>query len=101
MATDRSTSRPTPNATAATWTYSPAVFPATVRADALRPYASARATMNITLGPGITMMMNAVTANAARSAAGILRFYAAQETTAAGPRSTLVATWRAALDDAD
>ncbi len=42
------------------------VLPTIVSTASRRPTASARPTMNSTLGPGTTMMMNAVIANATR-----------------------------------
>ena len=68
--TERSTSAPIPNATAITWTYTPRVFPATVATPAVRPSASARLTVNSTLGPGTTISANAVSVKASRCVVG-------------------------------
>jgi hypothetical protein len=59
-----------PNATATTCVNAPIVLPATVATPATRPSTIARLTVNSTLGPGIRMMMNAVTANVRRCAVG-------------------------------
>ena len=68
--TDRSTSAPIPNATATTCTYTPTVLPATVATPAIRPSASARLTVNSTLGPGTTIRAKAVSVKARRCAVG-------------------------------
>ena len=65
-ATERDTIAPMPIATATTCTYTPAAFPTTLARPAVRPDTSERLTTKTTLGPGIAMMMNAVTQNASR-----------------------------------
>jgi hypothetical protein len=52
-----------PIALVTTCSYSPSVFPITVRTAALIPWPSVLATMNVTLGPGM-MMMTAVSEDA-------------------------------------
>ena len=69
-ATDCSASAPTPIATAITCTYSPSAFPTTVSTATRGPPASARATTNSTLGPGIAITTNAVRTNASNRSAG-------------------------------
>jgi hypothetical protein len=53
-ATDWAATAPKPNATTTTTSAAPVVLPATLVSAARRPCASARPTMNSTLGPGIT-----------------------------------------------
>jgi len=55
---------PTPRATVITCTYRPPVLPSTVNKALRRPTLSARPTVNNTLGPGMRIKTNAVTANA-------------------------------------
>ncbi|GDY53001.1 hypothetical protein SVIO_036240 [Streptomyces violaceusniger] len=62
--TERSTTDPTPSATATTSAYAPSVLPTTVVSAARRPWASARPTTKSTLGPGITISRNDMAAKA-------------------------------------
>ncbi|GAB3942270.1 hypothetical protein GCM10029976_063010 [Kribbella albertanoniae] len=57
---------PSPSATSTNITEAPNVFPSIVSTASRRPTANARPTMNNTLGPGTTMITNAVIANARR-----------------------------------
>ena len=64
MSADRSTTAPTPSATATTCTHSPSSFPVTVSSAARRPTVSARLTVNSTLGPGMAIRTVTTAANA-------------------------------------
>src|ERR1700733_16269835 len=70
MATDRSTSTPTPNATAATCAYSPIWPPRAVPTPAARPSCSERLITNSTLGPGTTISAKETSVNASRCVVG-------------------------------
>jgi hypothetical protein len=72
-ATGRSTGGPIPNATATTCANAPAALPVTVATPAARPSATARLTVNSTLGPGTTMSTDVVIVNASRCVAGSTR----------------------------
>ena len=59
-----------PNATASTCVNAPTVLPATVATPATRPSTIARLTVKSTLGPGIKMITNAVSAKASSCEVG-------------------------------
>src|SRR5687767_9360898 len=65
---DDASSADSPTVAPITWTTEPVCTPATVTRPALRPWATVRATMNSTAGPGTTSSARQATAN--RSSVG-------------------------------
>jgi hypothetical protein len=69
---DRSTTAPTPNATATICTHSPISLPTTVSSADRRPTVSARLMVNRTLGPGMAISTVTTAANARTWLAGTM-----------------------------